>query len=147
MEVTMKPDRPIIISTLFLAGGLTLIFGYANGTAGLSAAFPIANSILHVNVNAAGPAALGGIALLGIGVVLLVWALLVALVSQVMQLGGSDRESERRAHYRSREIDEEDDSTAGSSVAPAPRASFLGLESAGPLPRSVDLEQRDSRSS
>lgn len=142
----MKPDRPLIVSTLFLAGGLTLIFGYANGTAGLSAAFPIANSMLHVNVNTAGPAALGGIALLAIGVVLLVWALLVALVSQVMQLAGSDRESERRAHYRAREMEKED-STAGRSAAPAPRASFLGLESAGPLPRGVDLEQREYHSS
>jgi len=143
----MKPDRPLIVATLFLAGGLTLIFGYANGTAGLSAAFPIANSILHVSVNTAGPAALGGIGLLGIGVLLLVWALLVALVSQVMQLSGSDRESERRAHRRSRELDEESDSTDGRLVTPAPRPSFLGLESAGPLPRGGDMEQQDYRSS
>jgi hypothetical protein len=143
MEVTMKPDRPLIVSTLFLAGGLTLIFGYANGTAGLSAAYPIANSMLHVNVNTAGVAALGGIALLAIGVVLLVWALLAALVCQAMQLGGSDREAERR-RYR---IHEEDDSTDDRSVAPSPRASFLGLESAGPLRRSGDLEQQSSHSS
>jgi hypothetical protein len=138
----MRPDRPLIVSTLFLAGGLTLIFGYANGAAGLSAAYPISNSILHVNVNTAGPAALGGIALLGIGVVLLVWALLAALVSQIMLLGGSDRESERR-HYRSRESDEDD----GRSIAPAPRASFLGLDSAPPLARNTDLKQQDYHAS
>jgi uncharacterized membrane protein len=143
MEVTMRADRPLIVSTLFLSGGLTLIFGYANGTAGLSAAYPISNSILHINVNTAGPAALGGIALLSIGVALLVWALLVALVCQIMQLGGSDRESEKR-HYRIREGEEDD---SGRSIAPAPRASFLGLDSAPPLARHTDLEQQDYHAS
>jgi hypothetical protein len=141
----MKPDRPLIVSVLFLAGGLTLIFGYANGTAGLSAALPIASSTLHVNVNTTGPAALGGIALLGVGALLLVWALLVAVIGQLMRLSGSDSGPERLLSHRTID-DDADDAQATRSHAP-PRPSFLGLESAGPLPRNVDLEQRDYRSS
>lgn len=134
----MKPDRPLILSILLLAGGLILIFGYANGTAGLSAALPVSNSTLHIDVNTTGPAALSGIALLGLGVLFLLWALLGALVSQ---LTGSYREPERLLSRRRFE-DEED----YADRTPTPRASFLGLESAAPLPRSSRFEQQDSRS-
>lgn len=116
----MKPDRPLIVSILLLAGGLYLIFGYAHGTAGLSAAMPISNSTLHINVDTTGIAALGGIALLGVGVLLLVWAFLGALVSQ---LTGADHGPQRLLSRRRFE----DDSDYADSTPPQ-RASFLGLE-------------------
>jgi hypothetical protein len=78
----------LIVSILFLAGGLTLIFGYAHGTAGLSAALPIAGSTLNINVNTAGLPALGGIALLAIGVLFLLWALIAAIAGQLMLFAG-----------------------------------------------------------
>ena len=125
----MKPDRPIILSILFLAGGLALIFGYAKGIAGLSAAYPISNSTLHIDVNTGGLAALGGISLLGIGVLLLLWSLLAAIVSQLMLLGGGSSESRRSRSYSILANDEDDVPVARS----AGRSSFLGLESVRPV--------------
>jgi hypothetical protein len=122
----MKPDRPLIISILLLAGGSVLIFGYANGTAGLSAALPITNSTLHVNVNTTGPAALGGIALLGIGVPLLLWSLLAAIVSQLMLLGGGYKGPDKLLDYRPFENDE--DSPGSRSASRGARFSTLGLQ-------------------
>ena len=79
----MKSERPLIASVLFLATGLSLIFGYCNGTSSLNAAYPIAASVLHLDITTSGPAALGGITLTAIGVLLLIWALLGAIVGQI----------------------------------------------------------------
>ena len=79
----MKSERPLIASVLFLATGLSLIFGYCNGTSSLNAAYPMAASVLHLDITTAGPAALGGITLTAIGVLLLIWALLGAIVGQI----------------------------------------------------------------
>jgi hypothetical protein len=135
----MKPDRPLIISILFLAGGLTLIFGYANGTAGLSAAMPIANSTLHINANTTGPAALGGIALLGIGVLLLLWSLLAAIVSQLMILGGGYKGPEKLLDYRNAGADD-DDKPISRSASLGGRSSLLGLDAARPAGNNVPDE-------
>lgn len=134
----MKPDRPLIVSILFLAGGLTLIFGYASGTAGLSAAFPVTNSTLHINVNTTGPMALGGIALLGVGVLLLVWATLSALARQLMLLGGSHSGPAKHISYSPEECAE--DESAGAVGYVPRRTSFLGLESVPPA-GSADLQE------
>jgi hypothetical protein len=82
----MRSERPLIASMLFLATGLTLIFGYCTGTSSFSAGFPVASSSLHVDLTTIGPAALGGVALVAAGVLLLVWALLMAIVGQISLL-------------------------------------------------------------
>jgi hypothetical protein len=79
----MKPERPLIASVVFLATGLSLIFGYCNGTSSLNATYPVAASVLHLDITTAGPAALGGVALTAAGFVLLLWALLGAIVGQI----------------------------------------------------------------
>ena len=79
----MRSERPLIASVLFLATGLSLIYGYCNGTSSLNAAYPIAASVLHLDITTSGPAALGGITLTAIGVLLLIWALLGAIVGQI----------------------------------------------------------------
>ena len=79
----MRSERPLIASVLFLATGLSLIFGYCNGTSSLNAAYPMAASVLHLDITTSGPAALGGITLTAIGVLLLIWALLGAIVGQI----------------------------------------------------------------
>ena len=85
----MKSDRPLILSILFLASGLYLIFGFCHGTAGLNAAFPVSSSSLQLSFTTTGVAALGGIALGSIGLILFVWAFLAALVGQISLLAGS----------------------------------------------------------
>ena len=79
----MRSERPLIACVLFLATGLSLIFGYCNGTSSLNAAYPMAASVLHLDITTSGPAALGGITLTAIGVLLLIWALLGAIVGQI----------------------------------------------------------------
>ncbi len=85
----MKADRPLIVSILFLAAGFTLIFGYCTGNSNLNAAFPVSSSSLQLSITTTGAAALGGIALAGIGLLFLVWALLAAIVGQFSLLAGA----------------------------------------------------------
>jgi uncharacterized membrane protein len=91
----MRPDRPLIASAVFLATGLSLILGYCTGATSFNAAFPIDASALHLDIVTSGPAALGGIALVAAGLLLLVWALLAAIVQQISLLAGSSRDPDR----------------------------------------------------
>ncbi|MGC1460953.1 MAG: hypothetical protein WA802_02050 [Terracidiphilus sp.] len=91
----MRADRPLIASVVFLATGLSLVFGYCSGNSSVSAAYPLAASVLHFDITTSGPAALGGIALVGVGLLLLIWALLAAVVGQISLLAGNSRDPER----------------------------------------------------
>ena len=91
----MRSERPLIASVVFLATGLSLIFGYCNGATSFNAAYPLGASALHVDVTTIGPAAVGGMALVACGLLLLVWALLGALVGQIGLLANNSREPDR----------------------------------------------------
>jgi len=91
----MKPDRPLIASILFLAAGLCMTFWYCQGTAGLSAGFPVSSSTIHFSLTTSGPAALGGIVLTAVGVALLIWSVLVAIFVQLRSIAGESRGPER----------------------------------------------------
>ena len=93
----MRADRPLIASIVFLATGFSLVFGYCSGATNLNAAYPLAASVLHLDITTSGPAALGGIAFVGIGLLLLIWALLAAIVGQIGLLAGNSREPDRIA--------------------------------------------------
>ena len=91
----MRADRPLIASVVFLATGLSLIFGYCNGASSFNAAYPLASSALHLDITTIGPTAVGGMALVLMGLLLLTWALLAAIVSQIGLLAGNTREPDR----------------------------------------------------
>lgn len=76
----MKAARPVIGAVIFLGVGLGLILAYCSGTSGLSAAYPLAGSKLHIDLTTTGPAVLGGVACVGIGALLLIWAFFAAFV-------------------------------------------------------------------
>jgi hypothetical protein len=80
---------------LFLAAGLGVILAYCHGTTSFNAAYPFAGSNLHIDLTTTGPAVLGGLALTAVGLLLLVWALLAAIVGQIGALSGGDREPDR----------------------------------------------------
>jgi hypothetical protein len=82
----MRADRPLLGAILFLAGGLGLIIGYCNGATSFTASFPFTGSTLHIEVLTNGPAAIGGVVLTAIGLLLLVWAFLAAIVGQITLL-------------------------------------------------------------
>lgn len=93
----MKPDRPLLASILSLAGGLALILGYCHGTTSLNAAYPFSGSILHIDITTTGPGVLGGMGLIAVGLLLMAWALIAAIINQItlMVSGGTHREPER----------------------------------------------------
>ncbi len=90
----MRSDRPLIASIVFLATGLSLVLGYCSGATSVNAAYPLAASVLHLDITTSGPAAVGGIALVAVGLLFLVWALLAAIVGQISLLAGHSRERE-----------------------------------------------------
>jgi hypothetical protein len=85
----MKSDGPLILAVLFLAGGLTIIFSYGIGTAGFNAAYPFSAANLNLSIATAGPAAVGGLALTALGVLMLVWTLICALIGEFSSIGSS----------------------------------------------------------
>jgi hypothetical protein len=79
----MKPDRPLIVSVILLAAGLGIIFGYCHGTVGLNVAVPVSGASFILCTTTTGPGALGGFALTVLGVLLLIWALICAIIGQI----------------------------------------------------------------
>jgi hypothetical protein len=86
----MRPDRPLIVAVACLASGVGLIIGYCQGAASMNAAYPFTGSMLHIELTTNGPAVLGGIALIALGLLLIAWAVLAAFVSQISLLMGRD---------------------------------------------------------
>ena len=78
----MKSDRFVIGAVLLLAAGLTLLFGFTNGTTGFTLGYPFSNTRLHVDVTTTGIPALAGLPLVAAGSLLLFIALIAAIVSQ-----------------------------------------------------------------
>ncbi len=92
----MKPDRPLLASVVSLAGGIGVILGYCHGTTSFSAAYPFSGSVLHIDLTTIGPGVLGGLALIALGLLLMAWALIAAIVSQIILLAsGHDRDYDR----------------------------------------------------
>jgi len=91
----MRADRPLLVSILFLACGIVLILSYCNNATNFIAAFPFSGSTLHIDVLTNGPAAVGGVLLVGIGLLPLLWAVLAAILDQIVHLvSGSHRAPE-----------------------------------------------------
>jgi hypothetical protein len=87
---------------------LTLIFGYGNGAAGFNAAYPFAGASLQASITTYGPAAIGGLALTALGVLLMAWALICGIIGQIQLIGPAPRIREREVvrvpEVREREV-------------------------------------------
>jgi hypothetical protein len=90
----MRPDRPLIGAVVTLAAGIAAILAYGNGTTAFNAGYPFSASQLHIDLTTNGPAVLGGVALIALGLLLMAWALLAAFVSQIVRLFARDDELE-----------------------------------------------------
>ncbi|SPE18786.1 exported hypothetical protein [Candidatus Sulfotelmatomonas gaucii] len=90
----MRPDRPLLGAVACLAAGVALILGYCQGATSLNAAFPFSASNLHIDITTNGPAVFGGIGLIALGLLLLAWAVLAAIVSQIARLFARDDQFE-----------------------------------------------------
>jgi len=124
----MRSDRPLILAVIFLGAGLGVLIGYCNGTTGFSASYPFTNSILHLEMTTIGPGVVGGLASTVIGVLLLVWAFLAAIVSLFTT------SAVRRERYVERvSVVPRDDAPEYTAVeeVPAPRRHFWSRSSPG----------------
>jgi len=99
----MRSNGPLLLAVLFLAAGLTVIFYYGVGTAGFNAAYPFSGASMQLSIATAGPAAVGGLALAALGLLILAWALICALVGLFTptrayrdNLGRTDRAEQKR---------------------------------------------------
>jgi hypothetical protein len=104
----MKSDGPLILAVLFLAAGLTVIFGYGVGTGGFNAAYPFAAANFQMSISTAGPAAVGGMALLAVGVLVLVWALAAAIVGLFLGFGTDRGRADRLERQEQKRIEREE---------------------------------------
>ena len=91
----MKSNGPLILAVLCLASGLTIIFFYGVGTAGFNAAYPFSAASLNMSIATAGPAAVGGLGLTALGLLLLLWALICAVVGLASGVGSSQYRMDR----------------------------------------------------
>jgi hypothetical protein len=76
----MRSDGPLVLAVLFLAAGLTVIFAYGTGSSAFNAAYPLSGANLQLSIATVGPAAVGGLALTALGLLVMVWALVCAFV-------------------------------------------------------------------
>ena len=98
----MKSDRLVIFAVVFLATGLGLLFGFTNGTTGLSIGYPLPETKLHMDITTTGVPALLGVPLVAAGALLLFFALIAAVVSQFRHAEPpltSDTPSKRREPF------------------------------------------------
>ena len=86
----MRPDRPLILAVASLATGAGLIVAYCHGATSMNVAYPFAGSVIHLDLTTYGPAVLGGVALVALGVLLLAWSVLAAFVHQISLLVSRD---------------------------------------------------------
>ena len=78
----MKSDRVVIFAVLFLAAGFGSIFAFCNGSTSFSFGYPISGTKVAADITTVGMPALVGVALAGVGLLLLLIAFTVAMVSQ-----------------------------------------------------------------
>jgi len=91
----MKPDRFLISAVVFIAVGLYVTFGYYNGSVSMGAGNLLSAWMLSINVTTNGPGAIGGPVLTGFGVLLLLWALVCALISQARLIASWHRAKDK----------------------------------------------------
>jgi hypothetical protein len=97
----MRPDRPVIGAVVCLATGVALIVAWCHGATNANIAYPFSGSTLHIDLTTSGPAVLGGLIFLALGILLMVWSLLAAIVSQISLLFHREERIEGIfGHYR-----------------------------------------------
>lgn len=104
----MKSDGPLILAVLFIAAGLATIFGYGVGTGSFNAAFPFSAANLQMSITTAGPAAVGGMALLAIGLLMLIWALAAAIVGLFLGFGSDHGRVSRLERQEAKRLEREE---------------------------------------
>jgi len=104
----MRSDGPLILAVLSLAAGLTILLTYGIRAGSFNAAYPFAAANLQVSVATSGPAAIGGLALIVLGILLMVWAIACAIVGQFTVFGTGSGRADRRERGEQKRLDREE---------------------------------------
>ena len=104
----MRANGPLILAVLFVGAGLGVIFYYGVGTAGFNAAYPLSGANLQLSIATAGPAAVGGLALLALGLLILAWALICAIVGLFTPAGAYRDNLGRAQRLEQKRLDREE---------------------------------------
>jgi hypothetical protein len=86
----------LIASVVCLAIGLGVIFGYCNGTTGVSFAYPLAASSIHIDITTTGPGAVVAVVSTLLGLFLLVVATVMAVAGMLRGRSVSEEATSRR---------------------------------------------------
>ena len=70
----------LLVAVVCLGAGLGVVFGYCNGTTGLSFAYPLSGSSVHIDITTTGSGVPAAVGLLAVGAFLLVIATILALI-------------------------------------------------------------------
>jgi hypothetical protein len=104
----MKSDGPLILAVLFLVAGLGVIFTYGVGTGSFNAAYPLSGANLQFSIATTGPAAVGGLALTALGLLILVWALICSFIGLFQPAGGYGDRPGRLERLEQKRLERED---------------------------------------
>jgi hypothetical protein len=104
----MRSDGPLILAVLFLAAGLSVIFVYGVGTGGFNAAYPLSGANLQFSIATTGPAAVGGLALLALGLLILFWALICSFIGLFHPADGYGDRPGRLERLEQKRLDREE---------------------------------------
>ncbi|HEX8711943.1 MAG TPA: hypothetical protein VF730_08730 [Terracidiphilus sp.] len=107
----MRADRTLLASAIFLGAGLFILLRYGATGAEFATAMPWSSMGFHLNLADTGPAAIGGAALVAVGLLLLLWSILAALAFNVSLLfdRNDDRDFLRILPSSSSEVEAQDD--------------------------------------
>lgn len=88
----------LLVAVVCLGAGLGVVFGYCNGTTGLSFAYPLSGSSVHIDITTTGSGVPVAVGLVGVGTFLLVIATILALIGMFRSEDDDtpDRPSRRR---------------------------------------------------
>lgn len=70
----------LLVAVVCLAAGLGVVFGYCHGTTGLSFAYPLSASSIHIDITTTGSGVPVAVGLLAVGAFLLAIATIIALI-------------------------------------------------------------------
>lgn len=123
----MRADRTLLASAVFLGAGLYILLRYGASGADVATAMPWYTMGFHLNLADTGPAAIGGAALVAIGLLLLLWSILAALAINVSSLfdRNDDRDFLRILPSSYTEVDSEEEADDSPSEPFAGHRRFL----------------------
>lgn len=89
----------LVVAVVCLAAGIGVIFGFCNGTTGLSLGSPLSASSIHIDITTTGAGVPIAVGLVALGTFLLIVATIIALVGLLRRNGEFPPSRRREAAF------------------------------------------------